>query len=287
MSTTFTGIIPAVATPFDRRDQVDLAVYRELIDRMIELGVGGLFVCGSTGEWWALTQEERMQLAEAAVAAAAGRVKVMVSVGCNSTAHSIQLARHAAAIGADAVSALPPVARPLPPKLIWDHFKAIGESSPLPLYLYHLPQIYGDLITVDEFLAALATVPTLRGAKFSSYRIDDMIYLKANRKGRLNIISGCGEQLLSAMINGADGSICTWYNVLPRLGNRIIDVLRARENEEAARLQVILVRFGIRFVSSTSEIPNGCLRRKGSRSVRRGCPWSCRMRPSRRRCAST
>jgi N-acetylneuraminate lyase len=252
MKTKFTGIIPALVTPFDKKDRVDLPAFRKLIDRLIELKVGGLFVCGTTGEWWALTQEERMQLTEAAVEAAAGRVKVMISVGCNSTAHAIQLAKHAATAGADAISALPPVARPFSSKLIWDHFKAIGESCPLPLYLYHLPQVYGDLITVDKFLDAMETMPTLSGAKFSSYRIDDMIYLKARAKGRLNIISGCGEQLLSAMINGADGSICTWFNVLPRLGNRIIECLRAKKLDEAARLQEIMVLFGVRCVANNT-----------------------------------
>ena len=167
------------------------------------------------------------------------------------TCSAIALARHAEKAGAQAVSALPPTGRPYPPALIWNHFRAIAESTSLPLYLYHLPQVVGDLITVDKFLEAIETIPTIKGAKFSSYRIDDMIHLKVKAAGRLNILSGCGEQLLSAIVNGAEGSICTWYNFIPRLGHRIIECARSGQLDEARRLQDMLVEFGAQCIGNT------------------------------------
>ena len=97
------------------------------------------------------------------------------------------------------------------------------------MYLYHLPQVYGDQITVDAFLAALDRMPTLAGAKFSSYRIDDLIELKVKAGDRLNVLSGCSEQLMSAVGAGADGSICTWYNLVPRLGKAIVAAMEAND----------------------------------------------------------
>jgi N-acetylneuraminate lyase len=119
----------------------------------------------------------------------------------------------------------------------------------LPLYLYHLPQVYGDLITIDKFVEAADTMPTLAGAKFSSYRIDDLINLKIKAKGKLNILSGCGEQCLSGIINGADGSICTWYNVIPRLADRIITCARNGNVAEASRCQDLLVEFAMILIA--------------------------------------
>jgi dihydrodipicolinate synthase/N-acetylneuraminate lyase len=129
------------------------------------------------------------------------------TVGASSTHAAVQLARHAEKAGAGAISALPPVGGSFSPPAIWGHFKAIGDATSLPFYLYHLPQLYGDVITVDTLVKAMDSIPTLAGAKFSSYRIDDLIKLKVLAGGRLNLLSSCGEQLLSAAVCGAEGSI--------------------------------------------------------------------------------
>ena len=241
----FEGVIPALLTPYDRNDEVNYDAIGKLVNRLLQEKIGGLFVCGSTGEWWYLTQEERMKIADKVLATAAGRTKVMVHVGALSTRSSQQLARHAEKAGADAISVLPPLGLNYPPPVIWSHFKAIGESCSLPLYLYHLPQVYGELITVDKFVEAMDSIPTLAGAKFSSYRIDDLISLRLKAKGRLNILSGCGEQLLSAAVNGADGSICTWYNLIPRLANKILECVKKGDIAEASKHQDLLVAFGM------------------------------------------
>ena len=216
-----------------------------LIERLLEQDIGGLFVCGATGEWYAMDPGERMRVAEAAVDAVRGRTRVIVHVGAFATCHATALARHAAHIGAAAVSALPPVGTALPAAAMWDHFRAIADSCGLPLYLYHMPQVYGDQITMDAFLEALDTIPTLAGVKFSSYCVRDLIDLKLKAEGRLNIISGCSEQLLSATVNGAEGSICTWYNCLPRLAGQILECIRRGDLDGAGRYQDQLVRFAV------------------------------------------
>jgi dihydrodipicolinate synthase/N-acetylneuraminate lyase len=248
----FEGVIPALVTPFNKNtEEIDYPAIGKITDRLIQQGIGGLFVCGSTGEWWAMTAVERMKVVDAAVAAAKGRTKIMVHCGANSTREAIALAQHAEKAGAQAISLLPPLGRPYAPALIWEHFRAVGASCSLPMYLYHLPQVYGDLITIDKFVEAIDKMPTLKGAKFSSYRIDDLIHLKIKAQGRLNILSGCAEQLLSATVNGAEGSICSWYNYFPRLGNRIIELAKRNEIAQARPLQDSVVEFGMLCIGNT------------------------------------
>ena len=244
----FEGICPAVLTPFDENDKVNYDAIGQLVDRLIDQGIGGLFVCGSTGEWWTLTQEERMKVTETAIRAADGRVKTMVHVGSTCTRFAVQLAEHAEKVGADAISALPPVGSVHNAREVWDYFKSVGDSCSLPLYLYHLPQTHGSIITVDKFIEALDTMPTLAGAKFSSYRVDDLIHVRIKAKGRLNILSGCGEQLLSGTACGADGSICTWYNLIPRLANKIHDCVLSSDIEGARKHEDILVDFAMHCI---------------------------------------
>ena len=239
----FKGIVPALLTPFDAQEQVDYDALGQVVECLLKENIGGLFVCGCTGEWWALTQEERMKIVEKVLQTTAGRTKVMVHIGASSTRHAIELAQHARKAGANAVSALPPAGYPFPEEAIWDHFRRIGESTDLPLYLYHLPQFYGDLITIDGFMEAAEKMTTLAGVKFSSYRIDDLIELRMKSHGQLNILSGGGEQLLSAMACGADGSICSWYNIVPRLAGKIIDCVRNNDVAEARKHQDVLLGF--------------------------------------------
>ena len=245
----FEGIIPALVTPYDKNSEVNYAVLGKLAERLVREPIGGIFLCGSTGEWWYLTEDERMKSLDTVLQAIGDQKKVMVHVGAFTTRASQQLARHAEKAGAAAISMLPPIGFPYPQEAIWKHFKAVADVCSLPLYLYHLPQIHGDLITVDKFIEAMDTMPTLAGAKFSSYQVNDLLALKLKAKGRFNLLSGCGEQCLSATIVGADGSICTWYNAIPRLADRIFTCARSGNIAEALRCQDLLVAFSMILIN--------------------------------------
>ena len=107
MSTRLRGLLAATYTPFAPDCSLALEDVPPLVERLLADGVGGLYVCGSTGEGVSLSTAERKQVAEAFVAAAAGRVPVVVQVGHNSLAEACDLAAHAQAVGADASSAMP------------------------------------------------------------------------------------------------------------------------------------------------------------------------------------
>ena len=103
-----TGLIAATYTPFREDGSVNLDLIPAMIDYMIESGVSGFYVCGSTGEGESMSVEERKQVAQASVSATKGRLPVVVQVGHNSVESACELARHAAEVGADAISTLPP-----------------------------------------------------------------------------------------------------------------------------------------------------------------------------------
>ena len=242
----FSGVIPALLTPFNQRDEVDYSALEMHITRLIEQGIDGLFVCGTTGLWWLLSDEERMNIVEKTMKICSDKIPIMVHVGTMSTRSSIRLAEHAEGCGAQAISALPPVGFSYPPDSVWEYFKDIAESCGLPLYLYHLPQLFGNLITMDKFIEALDVIPSLEGVKFSAYQIDHLIELKVKSadslKGALNILSGGAEQLLSAVSCGAAGSVCSWYNLFPRLARKIIDCIHAGDVQKAQAHQDLLIR---------------------------------------------
>ena len=238
----FEGIIPALLTPYNDNDEVNLSAVSALTRRLVEQGVDGLFLCGTTGIWWLLEEEERMKIVETAIEAAEGKIRIMVHVGAQATRSAVRLAVHAEKAGADAISALPPAAFPYPPEAIWGHFRTIGASCGLPLYLYYIPQLHGDIITMDQFVDSLDTIPTLAGVKFSSYQVDRLVELKVKARGRLNILSGGAEQLLSTVSCGAEGSVCTWHNLIPRLTKQIFTAVCKGDLVKARELQDLLIR---------------------------------------------
>ncbi|HIQ06011.1 MAG TPA: dihydrodipicolinate synthase family protein, partial [Anaerolineae bacterium] len=159
---TLRGVMPALLTPFDERGAVNEPVARELVDRLVAAGVNGFYVCGGTGEGLLLTPAERKRMAEIVVDQVAGRVPVVIHVGAIDTATAVDLAAHARAIGADAVSAIPPFYYALDVAAIKEHYRLIGEAARLPLYIYNIPDATGVAVT-PEMLVEFMQMEWLRG----------------------------------------------------------------------------------------------------------------------------
>jgi N-acetylneuraminate lyase len=204
-----------MVTAFDEEGEVSPERLRRVLALQLEQGVNGLFVCGSTGEGILMSPEEREQVAEITVAEVAGQVPVMVHVGAAATRDSIRLAKHAARIGADAVSSIPPFYYNPGIEAIFDHYRLIGETTDLPLYIYHIPYLTGVTIDASRVQDILA-LPNLAGLKFT----DTNLYLMRNlidlSGGQLRILSGPDEMHLPCLTMGAVGAIGTSYNYMAR-----------------------------------------------------------------------
>ncbi len=231
-----TGVIPAMITLFDENENVDIQRTREMVEFLIARGADGLYLTGSTGEGFLMDHEERKLVVETVVNQVAGRIPVIVHVGDIGTRKSIQLAQHAEAAGADAISSVPPFYWKFSQDDIFNYYKDISESTSLPMVIYSVP-LAGSLGV--DLIIRLAQLENVKGLKFTGKDHDQMSYLKSTLGEDFIIYSGCDEMALSGLAVGADGIIGSFYNVMPELFRKIFDAVKAGDLKSARRLQQI------------------------------------------------
>lgn len=236
------GLLAAVLTPMDvKTQQINLSVIPAMAEYLLERGVGGFYCCGSTGEGVSLTSEERRQVAQAWVNASRGRVPVIVQVGHNSTREAAQLAQHAAACGATAVSATCPSYFKIDSIAgLVECMSEIAAGAPtLPFYYYHIPSLTGNRLSMTEFLSVAAqSIPNLAGMKYTATELYEFLDCIALDNGRFEIIWGVDEMLLGALAMGAKAAIGSTYNVATPLYRKLIDAFDRGDLATARELQL-------------------------------------------------
>ncbi len=240
-----TGLIAATFTPMHPDGSGDLAPVPAMVEGLLRNGITALYVCGSTGEGPSLTTEERERVAEAFVAAAAGRLPVMVQVGHNSVEDARRLAAHAASIGADAISAVSPsYFIPEGVAALVETLGRVTDAAPdLPFYYYHIPRLSGVSLSPLAFLeAAPARMPSLAGVKFSCRDVEVMQACLAFDGGRFNILFGVDEMLLSGLAAGCHGAVGSTYNFLAPLYHEVMRRLAAGDLSGAQAHQLLAAR---------------------------------------------
>ncbi|MBB2148622.1 dihydrodipicolinate synthase family protein [Pedobacter gandavensis] len=238
------GLIAAPFTPMDEAGKVNLSVietYAGLIDKN---EVSGVFICGTTGESMSLTTDERKRIAEAWVAQANKRFKVIVHVGGTSQPQSIELAAHAQGIGADAISLMAPgFFKPEKVKDLVDFFEPIAAAAALlPFYYYNMPSITGVFLPVNEFLLqGKARIPNLKGVKYTHNNLMEMQQCINLNGGEFEVLHGFDEILLTGLAIGATAAVGSTYNYIPALYNEIMDLVKQGNLEKARILQNVSV----------------------------------------------
>ena len=139
----FSGLIPAMVTPFDEGGEVDLRATEAVVDHFVGAGVDGISTLGSTGEFSHLTDDERRRFAEELVRIVRGRVPLLIGVGASSTKETIELARHAERLGVDGVLVVPAFYWKVGDEALFKHFVAVAESVDIPVLLYNIPMLTG------------------------------------------------------------------------------------------------------------------------------------------------
>ena len=234
--TQMTGVIPAMITLFDEHENVDVKRTREMVEFLIARGADGLYLTGSTGEGFLMDHEERKLVVETVVDQVAGRIPVIVHVGDIGTRKSIQLAQHAEAVGADAVSSVPPFYWKFSNDDIFNYYKDISEATSLPMVVYSVP-LAGSMGM--DLIKRIAQLPNVKGLKFTGREHDQMACLKADLGEDFIIYSGCDEMAMSGLAVGADGIIGSFYNVMPELFKKIYAAVKGNDIKAARRLQQI------------------------------------------------
>lgn len=234
------GLIAAPFTPFHSDGSLALEVVPRLATLLAANGVRGAFVCGTTGEGYSLTMDERRQVAAAWRQATPPGLRLIVHVGHSSAGESRALARHAEEIGADAISTIAPsFFKPPGGAELVAWCRDVAAAAPgLPFYYYHLPAMTGVSIPVAEFLAAAdGEIPTLAGIKFTYEDLDDFRAARTFGGGRYTILFGRDEILLRGLQLGAPGAVGSTYNYAAPLYEGIMQAFAAGDLPTAEREQ--------------------------------------------------
>ncbi len=236
----YKGVIPAFYACYDDEGNVSSERTKQLVEFLVEKGVKGLYVGGSSGECIYLGVEERKQTLEAVMEAAKGRITIIAHVACNNTKDSCELARHAESLGVDAIATIPPIYFKLPEKAIAKYWNDISAAAPNTDYIiYNIPQLAGVALTLSLFDEMLKN-PRVIGVKNSSMPIQDIQMFKRQAKmnGReIIIFNGPDEQFVGGRLIGAEGGIGGTYGVMPELFVKLDEMLKNGEFENAGKLQ--------------------------------------------------
>lgn len=228
------GVIPALVTTFDKDGGLDLEKGRKLIEALIAKGIGGLYVTGSTGEGFLMTEDERDDYARMVVETAAGRVPVIVQIGDIGTRKSIDLARRAQEAGADAVSSVPPFYYHFSDDEIFGYYSDICSSVDIPMVVYNI-SLAGMMNR--GLVERLGTIKNVKGLKFTGREHDDMCALKLALGKDFMVYSGCDEMAAQGLLAGADGIIGSTYNLMSEAFVRIVELAGQDKFLEAFEIQ--------------------------------------------------
>jgi 4-hydroxy-tetrahydrodipicolinate synthase len=249
----FSGAIVAIVTPF-KEGKVDEKSLRELIEFQIKNGTDGIVPCGTTGESSTLSHEEHDRVIEITVDAVKKRVPVIAGTGSNSTDEALRLTKHAYEAGADgALSVCPYYNRPTQEGL-YQHFKIIAESVPIPIVPYNIPSRTGVNL-MPETVARLAKISNIVGIKEASGSLKQM----------QDVISLCGEKF--AVLSGDDfftfpllsiggrGVISVVSNIVPADMAAMIDAFEAGDIKKAVKMHHKLVPLVDALFIETNPVP--------------------------------
>ncbi len=233
------GVIVPTVTPFDDRGNLDLEANEKLVDFLINHGVAGLFPAGTTGEGPLLTTSERQELAAATVEAAKRRVPVIVHTGAITTAETIQLTRHAQAIGADAVAVVPPYYFRHTSEALFQHFCAVAAAAPdFPIYLYNNPGVgNNNPLSLALITRLVEARPNIIGIKDSSGSLSLLTRLADQYQDNFNTASGGDGMILMGAVSGVDACVSGHANVVPELVVALHRSAAAGDLAVARRLQ--------------------------------------------------
>ncbi|MFZ0353614.1 MAG: 4-hydroxy-tetrahydrodipicolinate synthase [Pseudolabrys sp.] len=248
------GYAPAVPTPFDDDGNVDVAAFEHFCERQIREGATALVVCGTTGEAPTLGPGEHHVLVRIAVDVARGRVPVIAGAGSNSTAHAIELTKDAEAGGADAIlSVVPYYNKPIQSGL-YAHFRAIAQSTGLPVILYDVPSRTACGLA-DETIARLAELPQIIGLKDATGDVTRPSRLRSLVGSEFRLLSGDDATALAFLAQGGHGCISVTSNVAPGLCRAMFLACRQGQLSKSHRFAVPIAQLTTALFQETNPAP--------------------------------
>ncbi|MGH7770037.1 MAG: dihydrodipicolinate synthase family protein [Candidatus Binatia bacterium] len=228
------GTVIPLPTPFDERGEVDEKVFRQVIDFEINAGADGVMACGSYGQGPVMRVDQRKRVAEIALDQVKGRVPVVIHVGAPDIQTVLELAEHCGQIGADALLIVPPYYYTDHNEYeITEHYKAVGKTVSLPIYIYNNKRYAGIDITPDYARRLVEAVPTIRGVKLAWGTLQESAsYIEALKGHDFGVFPGTPTETVSGAGVGVRGTIAPLASVFPEV---CVETWRAAQTKDQAK----------------------------------------------------
>lgn len=238
------GVFPALPTPFTADGlSVDLPKIKPLCQSLLEDGVDGFFICGTTGEGPVLTPSEKIAVVEETLKAADGRGKVLVQVGCGELPNTLKVIQAVRQMGIVAISILQPWFFRCDDEAQYEYLARIAEATQgFPFYLYNLPGLTNNNLQPATVERLRKQFPNLQGLKESGD--PEMLQRwQPYQSPQFQVVCGNDTQMLKTLRNGGNAVVASTANVIPKTFRSLIDAVRAGQWEEAERCQEQINKF--------------------------------------------
>ena len=242
MRTPFTGIGTALVTPFRADGSVDEAAVRRLARRQVEAGIHFVSPCGTTGEAPTLSTREKLRVTEIVVDEVAGRVPVLAGAGGYDTREIIEFARDLQKIGVSGLLSVTPYYNKPTQEGLYQHYKAIADSTALPIVLYNVPGRTGVNIDVAT-VVRLSQLPNIVGTKEASANVIQMCEIYANVPPDFLLLGGDDPLTVAVMAIGGRGVISVASNAVPAEMVQIMELAEKGDFAAARKLHTWLLPF--------------------------------------------
>lgn len=241
MPQPFRGSYTVSVTPFtEDGSAIDVAALRKFLDWQIAIGVPGIIILGTTGEFLTVTDEERRLLVDTTVRHVAGRMDVMVGTMNASTRNAVRYSREAQELGADGLMILPPYYYTPTHDEIFGYYRAICEAVTLPIMVYNNPVTSNVDMPAKLIGRLVRAFPNIRYIKEASMDVARVYDIIEETEGVMNVFAG--ERIVESFLLGAVGYVNPYGNYIPHASSRIWDLLVAGRIEEAKSIQRLITK---------------------------------------------
>ncbi len=234
MDPNFQGLIAFPVTTTDSQGNFDAGAFRALVDRLIAAGVHGLGILASSGGGAYYTEQERMDIASAAVKIVDRRVPLMIGTAAVATSQCIRLSQHAESIGADSLMIAPVSYWPLTVEEVFRHYESVARSVNIPICVYNNPRTTQFDIQPD-LVGRLSTVLHIDNFKEIAPDLGRIDQIRKSSAGRITISWGRDSMACEALITGADAWQSAFAGVIPEPCVRVYNLIKKDGNYELAR----------------------------------------------------
>ncbi|QGQ46002.1 4-hydroxy-tetrahydrodipicolinate synthase [Metabacillus sediminilitoris] len=231
----FGQVLTAMVTPFDHNGEIDFEATRTLVNHLIDNGSDGLVIAGTTGESPTLTTEEKVEFFKFVVNVVAGRVPVIAGTGSNNTKASISLTRLAEEAGVDGIMLVTPYYNKPSQEGMYQHFKAIAESTVLPIMLYNIPGRSVVNMTV-ETIVRLSNIENIVCIKEASGDLDAMAQIISKSASDFTLYSGDDGLTVPVLAIGGAGIVSVASHII---GNEMQNMINSFKNGDVIKAGVL------------------------------------------------